>query len=72
MAPDVGVCDGEPVLVGLLLLVPLPLPPLPPPLVGEEVGEEVAEAVVEVELEPELVLAAFSYWLTTKSTMSLP
>lgn len=56
-------------MVGLLLVL-LVRPPLPP-LVGVAVAEEAGGAVV-VELELEDEPAAFWYWLTTKSTISLP
>lgn len=55
-------------MVGLLLV--LLEPPLLPPLVGVAVAEVAGGAVVvELELEEP---AAFWYWLTTKSTISLP
>lgn len=70
MAADLGLVEAEADLVGPLVVL-LVRPPLPP-LVGEAVAEEVGGAVVvELELEEEEP-TAFSYWLTTKLTMSSP
>lgn len=72
MAADLGLVDAEADLVGLLLVLVLLVRPPLPPLVGVVV-EVAGGAVVELELELELEEpAAFWYWLTTKSTMSLP
>jgi hypothetical protein len=69
LAADLWLVVGEAETVGLLT-VPLEWLPL---LVGVVVWvAEAAGGAVVVELELEDEPAAFWYWLTTKSTMSLP